>query len=38
MRYKIYDSLGNYMKSFPDYKKAFSYKYVFGNYGWTIKK
>lgn len=35
--YKVYDSLGNFMRSFPTYQQASNYKFAFGNYGWTIK-
>lgn len=38
MKYKVYDSWGNLMKSFPDYKQAYNYKFAFGNYGWSIKQ
>lgn len=37
MRYRVYDSQGNYMKSFPDYKQASNYKLAFGNIYWRIK-
>lgn len=35
--YRVYDSLGNFMRSFPNYQQASTYKFTFGNYGWTIK-
>lgn len=35
--YRVYDSLGNFMRSFPTYQQASTYKLAFGNYGWTIK-
>lgn len=35
--YRVYDSLGNFMRSFPTYQQASNYKLAFGNYGWTIK-
>lgn len=35
--YKVYDSLGNFMRRFPTYEQAYDYKYTYGNYGWTIK-
>lgn len=35
--YKVFDSLGNFMRSFPTYKQAYNYKFTFGNSGWTIK-
>lgn len=34
--YRVYDSLGNFIKSFPTYQQASNYKLAFGNYGWTI--
>ena len=35
--YKVYDSLGNFMRRFPTYKQASNYKQACGNTGWTIK-
>lgn len=35
--YKIYDSLGNFIKSFPTYQQAATYKLARGNSGWIIK-
>lgn len=35
--YKVFDSLGNFMQSFPTYKQASEYKFAYGNYGWEIK-
>lgn len=35
--YRVYDSLGNFLRSFPTYQQASTYKLAFGNYGWTIK-
>ena len=35
--YKVYDSLGNFMRRFPTYKQASNYKLAYGNKCWTIK-
>ena len=35
--YRVYDSQGNFMRSFPTYKQASTYKFAYGNYGWSIK-
>lgn len=35
--YKVYDSLGNFMRKFPTYKQASNYKFTYGNKCWTIK-
>lgn len=35
--YKVYDSMGNLMRVFHTYKQANTYKFAYGNYGWTIK-
>jgi hypothetical protein len=35
--YKVYDSMGNFMRRFPTYKQASNYKLAYGNCGWTIK-
>lgn len=37
LMYKVYDSMGNFMRRFPTYKQASEYKFTFGNSGWTIK-
>lgn len=37
MRYKVYDSCGALVKSFPTYKQASNYKYTYGNIYWSIK-
>lgn len=37
MKYKVYDSLGNYLKSFPKYEQAATFKIMNGRYDWTIK-
>lgn len=34
--YKVYDSLGNFLRSFRTYKEASNYKFVFGNPNWKI--
>lgn len=36
MMYKVYDSLGNCLRSFSTYKEAANYKFIFGNPSWTI--
>ena len=33
---RLYDSLGNFVRSFKDYKDAVVYKHTFGNAGWYI--
>lgn len=38
MRYKLYDSVGKFIKSFPTYIMASEYKFAFGNYRWYITK
>lgn len=35
--YKVYDSMGNFMKRFPTYKQASNYKLAYGNKYWIIK-
>lgn len=35
--YKVFDSLGNFMRRFSTYKQAVTYRLAYGNYGWTIK-
>ena len=37
LKYKVYDSLGNLMRVFHSYQAASEYKFVYGNYSWTIK-
>lgn len=34
--YKVFDSMGNFMRRFPTYRQACNYKYTFGNVGWYI--
>lgn len=36
-KFRVYDSLGNYLKSFPTYPQAMTYKIMCGRYDWTIK-
>lgn len=36
--YKVFDSLGKFIKSFPTYIQASNYKVSYGNYGWSIKQ
>lgn len=35
--YKVFDSLGNFMRRFPTYEQAYDYKFAYGNNSWTIK-
>lgn len=36
--YKVFDSCGGFLRSFPTYKQAFEWTYSRGGYGrWTIK-
>lgn len=35
--FKIYDSMGNYLRSFPTYQQAMTYKTMCQRYDWTIK-
>ena len=37
IHYKVYDSLGNFMRKFPTYKQASNYKLSYGNVNWTVK-
>lgn len=36
--FKVYDSLGNFLRSFPTYKQAMTYKIMCQRYNWTIKE
>lgn len=36
--YVVRDSLGNFMREFPNYQQASTYKFACGNYGWTITR
>ena len=35
--YKVFDSLGNFMKRFPTFQQANNYKFIYGNSGWIIR-
>lgn len=35
--YRVYDSLGEYLRSFPTYEGAYTYKIMCGRLDWTIK-
>ena len=37
MYYKVLDSKGNLMRTFPTYKQAEIYKFAYGNRGWSVK-
>lgn len=37
LKYRVYDSLGNFMRRFSTYQAAITYKMAYGNYGWRIK-
>ena len=34
--YKVFDSLGNYLRSFPTYKQAYTFKIACNRYDWAI--
>lgn len=34
--YKVYDSLGNFMRKFPTKEQAYNYKAIFGNRNWKV--
>lgn len=36
--YKLFDSTGEYIKSFPTYREAFTYKIIMQRYDWKIQK
>lgn len=36
-KYSVIDSQGYTLRVFSTYKEASEYKFVFGNYSWTIK-
>nr|DAR02425.1 MAG TPA: hypothetical protein [Crassvirales sp.] len=38
MRYRVYDSLGNYLRSFSTYNQAMTYKTMCQRYDWVIKE
>lgn len=35
--YIVLDSYGNFIKKFPTYQQASTFKFAYGNYGWVIK-
>lgn len=35
--YKLYDSEGGYIGSFPSWKQADNYRFTYGNSEWKIK-
>lgn len=35
--YKVFDSEGNFMRRFPSYQAAVTYKLAYGNKYWSIK-
>lgn len=37
MTYKVYDSSGKFLKSFPTYNQAMTYKIMCQRYDWIIK-
>lgn len=37
MYYKVLDSEGNFMRAFPTYKQAETYRFTYGNNGWSTK-
>lgn len=37
-KYTIFDSYGNYLRSFPTYKQAFTFCYSCGRMDWLIKE
>ena len=37
-KYTIFDSYGNYLRSFPTYKQAFTFCYSRGRMDWLIKE
>lgn len=36
LRYIVVDSLGNYLRSFPTYKQAYTYKIFVGGFNYKI--
>lgn len=36
MKYIVYDSLGNYLRTFSNYKQAMTFKIAMGRYDWSI--
>lgn len=37
-KFRVYDSLGNYLRSFSTYEQASTYKIMCGRHDWTIKE
>ena len=37
MKYRVYDSLGNYLRSFNSYPQAMTFCIANNRYDWTIK-
>lgn len=35
-QFKVYDSYGNLVRSFPTYEQAYNFKHTFGNSNWII--
>lgn len=35
--YKVFDSLGNFMKRFHTFQQASNYKFIYGNSSWIIR-
>lgn len=35
--YKVYDTCGQFLAAFPNYRAAIEYKACMGRYDWTIK-
>lgn len=38
IKFKVYDSLGKYLRSFPSYQAAMTYKIMCCRHDWIIKK
>ncbi len=38
MKYAVYDSLGNFLRGFPTYQQAMTYKIMCQRYDWVIKQ
>lgn len=38
MKYYVYDSVGRFLRSFPTYTAAFTFKIMAGRYDWRIVK
>lgn len=37
MHYQVLDSENNLIRTFPTYKQAETYRFAYGNNGWSIK-